>query len=251
MQRMGVVALKVVSRDAAEPVSESAAMGPGARGSEASGAAALDDDQLVALTLAGDTGAFEQLYRRYAAFAFSLAVRLQGHSTDVEDVVHDAFLKAHAGLDSLRRGAAFRGWLGSIVVNLVRARIRQGRWLQNLRLAGNEPIDLDSIAAPNAGPEVRAQLAQVYNLLRMMPADERIAWTLRHVQCHRLEEVSAMTGCSLATVKRRLLRAQNFFEQHYRDAQHDREAQHYRDAQHDREAQHVEESGTKARRGNP
>lgn len=215
MQRMGVVALKVISTEAAEP-SFAEASGASTAASEA---APLDDDQLVALTLAGDTWAFEQLYRRYSAFAFNLAVRLQGHTGDVEDIVHDAFLKVHAGLQALRSGAAFRGWLGSIVVNLVRARMRQGRWLRNLRLADQDPIDLDTIAASNAGPEVRAQLAQVYNLLRMMPADERIAWTLRYVQSHRLEEVSSMTGCSLATVKRRLLRAQRFFEQHYQDGQ--------------------------------
>src|SRR5260221_7148225 len=81
--------------------------------------AELSDAQLVALTGEDDAAAFEALYRRHAPFGLNLAVRLQGNSTDVEDVVHDAFLRAHARLDSLREPGAFRAWLGSIIVRLV------------------------------------------------------------------------------------------------------------------------------------
>ena len=48
-----------------------------------------------------------------------------------------------------------------------------------------------------------------------LPADERIAWTLRHVERHRLENVAALVGCSLATAKRRIGRAQAFLEEHF------------------------------------
>jgi RNA polymerase sigma-70 factor (ECF subfamily) len=81
-------------------------------------------------------------------------------------------------------------------------------------LAAPEPVELDSLAANDAGPEVRAELAQLYALLKVMPSDERIAWTLRNVERHRLEEVASLTECSLATVKRRITRAQGFLEEH-------------------------------------
>ena len=41
------------------------------------------------------------------------------------------------------------------------------------------PVDLDAIASSDASPHVRAQIAQIYALLRTLPTDERIAWTLR------------------------------------------------------------------------
>ena len=164
---------------------------------------------------AAATHAFELIYRRHAATALNLAVRIQGSTGDVEDIVHDAFVRAHQRLAELREPAAFRSWLGSIVVRLVRTRLRRRRLVALLGLATPEPVDLDAVAAPDADPEVRALLAQVYALLQTLPADERIAWTLRHVERHRLESVAMHAGCSLATAKRRIARAQAFLEEHF------------------------------------
>ena len=80
-----------------------------------------------------------------------------------------------------------------------------------------EPVDLDAIASPDASPHVRAQLAQIYALLRTLSADDRIAWTLRYIEGHELESVAELTRCSLATVKRRISRAQQFLDEHFVD----------------------------------
>ncbi|MBK7585008.1 MAG: sigma-70 family RNA polymerase sigma factor [Myxococcales bacterium] len=175
----------------------------------------LDDASLVALARDGHVSAFEALYRRHATFALNVAVRIQGNAGDVEDVVHDAFIRAHLRLSELREPALFRSWLGSIVVRFVRTRMRRRRLLTSLGLVSVEPVDLDSVAAPDASPEVRAQLAQIYALLRTVPADERIAWTLRYIEHHRLEVVADLCGCSLATVKRRISRTQAFLTEHF------------------------------------
>ncbi|MFO0564530.1 MAG: sigma-70 family RNA polymerase sigma factor [Polyangiaceae bacterium] len=175
----------------------------------------LDDAALVALARDGHMAAFETLYRRHVAFALNVAVRIQGNSSDIEDIVHDAFLRAHERLAELREAGLFRSWLGSIVVRLVRTRIRRRRLLTALGIASVEPVDLDAVAAPEASPEVRAQLAQIYALLGTVPADERIAWTLRYIERHRLEVVAELAGCSLATVKRRIARAQAFLATHF------------------------------------
>ncbi len=178
-------------------------------------AEARADEELVGRALRSEARAFESLYRRHAEFAFNLAVRIQGNANDVEDVVHDAFLKAQERLDDLRDSAAFRPWLGSIVVRLVRTRLRRRKLLGALGLTSPEPVEIDSIAAVDADPEARALLAQVYALLQTMAADERIAWTLRYVERHRLETVAVMMDCSLATAKRRIARAQRFLSDHF------------------------------------
>ena len=182
----------------------------GAPSAEAGADSGADDEKLVARARHHDLLAFETLYRRHAGFAFNLAVRIQGTAIDAEDIVHDAFLKANERLAELRDGAAFRGWLGSIVVRLVRTRLRRRRLLSSLGLASPEPIELDAIASTNADPESRVLLAQVYSLLQTLPADDRIAWTLRYVDHHRLEAVAQLVDCSLATAKRRILRAQRY-----------------------------------------
>lgn len=182
----------------------------------AGGLSELSDAQLVGIAREGDSAAFEALYRRHVAFALHLAARIEGSSRDVEDVVHDAFLKAFSRIGDLSEPASFRAWLGSIVVFAVRSRLRRQRLLGMLGLGrGSEPVELDSLASTDASPHLRAQLAQVYALLRTQPTDDRIAWTLRYVEGNELEVVARLVGCSLATVKRRISRTQKFLEDHF------------------------------------
>jgi len=162
------------------------------------------DGELVAAARRGETGAFEQLYRRHASYALALAVRVQGHSGDAEDVLHDAFLRVHDQLGSLRSDDSFRAWLSSIVVRLVRTRLRRRRLLSVLGLGADEVVDLDALIHSDAGPEVRAQLTQVYAILNEVPVDQRICWALRYLEGRKLEEVAHIAGCSLATAKRRI-----------------------------------------------
>jgi RNA polymerase sigma-70 factor (ECF subfamily) len=132
--------------------------------------------------------------------------------------VHDAFIRAFERLEALENRAAFRSWLGSIVVHAVRSRLRRARLMRVLGLApASDKVDLDVVASAEASPHVRAQLAQIYALLRTLPTDDRIAWTLRAVEGHDLETVAELTRCSLATVKRRISRSQKFLEQHFVD----------------------------------
>ncbi len=181
--------------------------------------ASLPDAQLVALGCKGDSGAFELLYRRHASFALHLATRIEGSSRDVEDIVHDAFLRAFERINDLSDRGAFKSWLGAIVVHAVRSRMRRHR-LMNLLGIGrkSEPVDLDALTSPDASPHTRAQIAQIYALLRTLPSDDRIAWTLRCVEGHDLDSVAKLTRCSLATVKRRISRAQHFLDEHFIDS---------------------------------
>lgn len=179
----------------------------------------LADAQLVALARQRDTRALEALYRRHVSFAIHLATRIEGSARDIEDVVHDAFVQAFEKIDDLSDPAAFRGWLGSIVVHAVRSRMRRTRLMSALGLRAPEAVDLDAIASEQASPAVRAQLAQIYALIQTIPVDERIAWTLRAIEGHDLDSVARLTRCSLATAKRRIARAQRFLDDHFVDSQ--------------------------------
>ncbi len=180
--------------------------------------AELPDAELVVLATQGNRKAIELLYRRHAAFAIHLATRIQGSATDADDVVHDAFIKAFERLKDLSDPGAFRSWLGSIVVRDLRSKMRRGKLMKTLGLVRAEPVDLDAVASPSASPAVRAQIAQIYALLRTQPVDDRIAWTLRAVQGHDLQTVARLTSCSLATVKRRISRVQKFLDEHFVDS---------------------------------
>ena len=83
-----------------------------------------DDDSLIAAFLESRSDeAFTDLYRRHAAAAYGLAVRLCGTAA-AEDVAQEAWIRAMRRLEAFDRRSAFRTWLCGIVVNCCRERWR-------------------------------------------------------------------------------------------------------------------------------
>ncbi len=171
------------------------------------------DAALVLAARAGEAWAQEAIFRRHAPMANGLAFRLMGRDADVDDLVQDAFVTAFARLNALDDPQAFAAWLGSIVVRTAGKMIRRRVLLERLGLRRKrEPIDIDTIAARAAGPDVAAELRRTYERLEKLPAEQRIAFLLRRVEGMELEEIARTTGVSLATAKRRIAAAQQAVE---------------------------------------
>jgi len=92
----------------------------------------------------------------------------------------------------------------------VHRRFRRRRLLRLVGLDRREDpaAALDRIAAPDAGPDVRSDLASLGRILHALPIAERIAFSLRYVEGATLDEVASSCACSLATAKRRIAAAE-------------------------------------------
>lgn len=169
---------------------------------------------LVARALAGERDAESLLYRRYAPALLSAAVRLLRSVPAGEDVVQDAFVLAFDRLEQLKLPAQFRAWTLSIVVSLVRKRLRRERILRLVGLDTVADAPLDALAQNSASLEARGELAVLDGLLRRLPVAHRVAWTLRYVEGEKLEDVAEAMGKSLATTKRYIAAAEKFISAH-------------------------------------
>jgi len=155
------------------------------------------------------------LFRRYAPYVAAIAHRLLGRDEDVDDTIQEVFVAAVRGLHALRDPAAIRGWLARVTVRVARQRLRKRRVRVFLGL--DEPVVYDSVVDHSASAEQRALLARVYSVLDDLPANQRIAWSLRHIEGEPLENVASMSGCSLATAKRRIAAAAQRIEEAFAD----------------------------------
>ncbi len=163
------------------------------------------DAALVAEALAGDRWAADALYRRHAPDVYRVATILLGRSADVDDIAQDAFIKAFRGLSTLRDRGSFGGWVVRIAANLSRSRLRRRGLLRRLGLdRGEEDQSFEALAAPALSVERRIELRRIGELVQRLPADQRVAWTLRRVEGWPLAEIAEAVGASLATVKRRV-----------------------------------------------
>ena len=126
--------------------------------------------------------------------------------------MQESFASAFASLGKLDDPRAFVAWLSAIVTTTAIATIRRRRLLARLGLVHVEPVQLESLIAPSAPPDVVAELRAVYRVVDALPAQERAVLILRRVEQLPLEEIASQTKLSLATVKRRLVHAEALLE---------------------------------------
>lgn len=174
-----------------------------------------DDADLVGRALLGDRTAEGLIYRRHARAIAGLAARLSGSRSDAEDIVQETFVRALEHLRDLRDPNALRPWLTRIAVTCAQRRLRRKKFLGWLGVSGGEEdLAFDALAAPDASPEVRAELARVASVLSRTPEAERVAWVLHRVEGETLESVAEACECSLATAKRRIAAVEARLEKH-------------------------------------
>jgi RNA polymerase sigma-70 factor, ECF subfamily len=158
---------------------------------------------------------FDSVFRRYSPYVAAVAHRLLGRDADVDDTVQEVFMVAVRGLSRVRDPLAVKSWLARIAVRSARRRLQMRRLRTFLGM--DDPSTYDSIADEQASPEQRALIQRVYRVLDSLPADQRIAWTLRHIEGEQLDAVAALSGCSLATAKRRIAAAARTLEEAFSD----------------------------------
>jgi RNA polymerase sigma factor (sigma-70 family) len=170
-----------------------------------------EDGELHGRLLAGDRAAFDELYRRYSALAYGLALRLTGQSLLAQDVVHDAFLalwRAPEAFDPAR--GSFRTFFLSLVHHRAVDTIRREQRLRdrNERAANLEPAtgeDLAEGVTEEAFLHVRRK--EVRAALADLPPDQRRVLEMAYFGGMTQVEIAQDLGIPLGTVKTRTFAA--------------------------------------------
>ncbi len=167
-----------------------------------------DDARLVARLRAKERSAVTTLVERHGAHVRRVLMRiLGGHDSEMADVFQDVLLNAWASIDGLTEPRALKSWLTQIAIFTARKAIRRRhrrRWL----------TFFDSVPEPEvswAGADLQEAASGVYKIFDRMPVDERIPFALRILEGLGLEATAAACGMSVATVRRRLVRAERRF----------------------------------------
>ena len=115
---------------------------------------------------------------------------------------------AMANLDTLVDPPQIRGWLKTVALRRAVRKIRWARVRARFGLGSNQLSQDTIVASPDASPEDRAALAELFRVLEKMPVELRLAWSFRYLSEETIESVATYCGCSLATAKRRIAAAQ-------------------------------------------
>jgi RNA polymerase sigma-70 factor, ECF subfamily len=155
---------------------------------------------MVTALKAGDQSAVAQLYDRYSAVVYAVALRVLGDAGAAEDVLQEVFLQLW------RNPGAFDAARGSLAPWL--AVIARNRAIDFLRKRKPE-IDLEDViisVAPDLARDAdRSRAAEkVRGVIGAMPPPQRSALEMAYFEGMSHSEIASKTGEPLGTIKTRI-----------------------------------------------
>ena len=170
-----------------------------------------DDARLVEALREHHPTAIAAFYDRFAPQMLRILARIIGQSQDLEDVLHDAFMRALGAIGTLADPSRLDGWMTSVTVLTARTWL-QRRWRQRW-LTFMAPDDIAELAHAGTAPEpaVAEALRATYTVLDRLGTTDRIFFALRFIEGMELEAIATACQTSLTTAKRRLKRAETRF----------------------------------------
>lgn len=169
---------------------------------------ARTDEEILRGIREGQSWAGAALLDRYGSLVERIVRRIMGHDPELADLVQDAFTTILTSVGGVRDEKALKGWIISVSAHTAHHAIRR-RKLTRLIFFWTKDDPPEPSCETDMGS--REALRRVYAALSQLPADERVAFALRRIDEMPLEDVAAACDCSLATIKRRLVRAEQRF----------------------------------------
>jgi RNA polymerase sigma-70 factor (ECF subfamily) len=168
-------------------------------------ATTTDESALLARVAGGDRRAFEQLYRIWAPRVFRFVDRLLGDHARSEEVTDDVMLEVWKNAPRFEGRSRPSTWVLGI------ARLKA---LSALRARRPGPEEIDDASAPADPAEAvderldrEASAARVRGALASLSAEQREVVELTFFHGLAYDEIAALVGCPLGTVKTRMFHA--------------------------------------------
>ncbi len=180
------------------------------------------DEELVARARGGDRGDFDSLIGRFQDRVYNMAYRLLRDREDALDAAQEVFLSVFRGLADFADKARFSTWLYRVTINRCRDELRRRGTVKHtrphslhaLRDEDDRPLDPEAATpGPDALAQARETEAQVAGILAGLPDEAREVLVLRDTDGLAYDEIAAILGVPIGTVRSRLNRARQLFRE--------------------------------------
>ena len=169
----------------------------------------------------GESVCFDILVDRYKARLYNYLLRLVRNEDEAEEIAQETFVKAFIHADKYKTIARFSTWLYTIATNLVRNRLRAKRRsprfvsLWSRGADGEEEVPSVELVDSARRPDVQFNDKELGKLIddaiAKIPEKYRASFVLREINQLSYEEIAAVTGLKLGTVRSRINRARHCF----------------------------------------
>ena len=165
------------------------------------------DLELAARCRAGDTDAFEELYRQHARRLYSLVVRMIGSAQDAEDLLQEVFLQAYRKLPGFRGESTLGTWLYRLTMNHCLDHLRGRQAKMSRATASIDEESVDEPAAPDPVVPSAISRMDLERAIEALPPGSKAAFLLHDVEGFEHQEIAAILGISEGTSKSQVHKA--------------------------------------------
>lgn len=172
----------------------------------------LTDLEILESILRGNQSDFNLIIDRYKNRAFSLLRRVLKNDLDAEEVLQDSFLKVYFGMKNFRKDSKFSTWLYRIVYNCAMTKLSsRTRRIDMSTVSIEDKMNIEATSQNN--DEESGSFSEVLTLLvEKLPPKYSAVIDLFYKEELNCEEISNITGDSVANVKVLLHRARNMLK---------------------------------------
>lgn len=161
--------------------------------------------QFVKAAQAGDTSAWNVLYRQHEPWLYATALRICGNNPGAKDAVQDTFIQAYLKLQQLKEPSAFSGWLKTTLLRNCYRYIHPVYSHNNSISSGIENLYEDEI---NNKLDFYAQQTKIYNTLACLTESLQIVLLLRYFSTWQsYDKIATILCIPVGTVRSRLNQA--------------------------------------------
>lgn len=171
--------------------------------------AAPSDEQLVARSIGGDVGAFNDLVSRWEGSLYKFVYRYLGDAEEARDICQEAFIRAYTNLDRFRGQAKFSSWLYQIALNLCRSQFRRQKARPTVSIDEDEQqnhlrIVPDAAITPDDTAITNERARALQEAISELPDNQRSVIILKEYHGLKFREIAELLGAPESTIKSRL-----------------------------------------------
>jgi RNA polymerase sigma-70 factor (ECF subfamily) len=161
---------------------------------------------LVQRACAGDTRAFERLYREHSGRVYGLCLRMTRDAQLAEDCTQDTFINAWRALAKFETRSSLSTWLHRIAVNVSLAKRRKNPQVEPV------PEDDEGVATQWT-VETPVEVQEIESAIGALPDGARDALVLHALYGYSHGEAAQMLGIAEGTCKAQLHRARKLLRE--------------------------------------
>ena len=139
------------------------------------------------------------LFEKYAGRMMSLCLRYVNDQQEAKDMLQIGFIKVFDYIHQYKGEGSFEGWMRRVFVSVITRALAK----KKLHFTDIDTVDSD-ISFEGASVVSKMSEEEIHKLIRQLPDGYRTVFNLHVIEGYTHEEIAALEGIPLGTVKTRI-----------------------------------------------